>query len=132
KRKCRALTKSTKQPSAPELHPPEVTESIGQACDEQPPSESAQNHCAAASPVADLEAVSNADSEVVTVASTPPPWIKSLADDADGTRLIKLSEASKLEGSPVPQDLADPVMTNYEYLINMIGSLKKELKQKVR
>ncbi|KAJ6308857.1 hypothetical protein OIU76_018444 [Salix suchowensis] len=58
----------------------------------------------------------------------PTSWIISLADDV-GTP-AQISEASKVEGSPLPSDLQEPHKSNYEYLLNLIGSLKKEIKKK--
>ncbi|KAJ6427375.1 hypothetical protein OIU84_022884 [Salix udensis] len=60
--------------------------------------------------------------------SSSPSWIISLADDV-GTP-AQISEASKVEGSPLPSDLQEPHKSNYEYLLNLIGSLKKEIKKK--
>lgn len=60
--------------------------------------------------------------------STSPSWIISMADDV-GTP-AQISEASKVERSPLPSDLQEPHKSNYEYLLNLIGSLKKEIKKK--
>lgn len=76
----------------------------------------------------DSAATSSGTDIGASVISTSPSWIISLADDVGIP--AQISEASKVERSPLPSDLQEPHKSNYEYLLNLIGSLKKEIKKK--
>uniref|UniRef100_A0A2P2JIL4 Serine/threonine-protein phosphatase 7 inactive homolog isoform X1 n=1 Tax=Rhizophora mucronata TaxID=61149 RepID=A0A2P2JIL4_RHIMU len=62
--------------------------------------------------------------------SSPPSWNVIWVDDEGSTRQVDLPKVSEAEGLPLPAELENPHKSNYEYLFNLVGSLKNEIIRK--